>query len=67
VNPAAKGHTCRRGWSQAKQQALRWLNIMAEASLYFTLFLSEDDYESYLHGRGLLEQLAKEVLRGGGA
>jgi len=40
---------------------------MAEASLHFTLFLSEDDYESYLHGRELLEQLAREVLRGGGA
>ena len=63
---ASRANTCRRRYSKAKRQALRWLNIMAEASLHLTLFLQEDDFSDYLLAKDLLQQLAREVMGGGG-
>jgi len=52
--------------SRDKERALEWLWELAEIQMYLAQFLREDDYESFLHAKDLLRQLAEEVLRGKG-
>ena len=49
--------------SKARRQAIDWLCKLSEIQFQLALFLAEDDYDSFLEAKDLLEQLAREVLR----
>ena len=48
--------------SKARRQAIDWLCKLSEIQFQLALFLAEDDYDSFLEAKDLLEQLAREVV-----